>query len=77
MPESLRSGLPEFTDGPAAANRIYKRTHSPLCCTAALNRLIPDYLAQMWKATYDNGLAAVCYAPCRVTARVADHPGDN
>jgi hypothetical protein len=71
-PNRFARGFPEFTDGPRGSGGIYKRTHSPLCCTAALNRLIPDYLAQMWKATYDNGLAAVCYAPCRVTARVAD-----
>jgi hypothetical protein len=27
----------------------------------------------MWMATYDNGLAATCYGPCRVTAFAADH----
>ena len=26
----------------------------------------------MWMATYDNGLAATCYGPCKVTALVAD-----
>ena len=71
-PNRWAPGCPEFTDGPRGSGGIYKRTHLPLCCTAALNRLIPDYLAQMWKATYDNGLAAVCYGPCRVTARVAN-----
>jgi hypothetical protein len=27
----------------------------------------------MWMATYDNGLAATCYGPCKVTALAADH----
>ena len=26
----------------------------------------------MWMATYDNGLAATCYGPCKVTALAAD-----
>jgi hypothetical protein len=26
----------------------------------------------MWMATHDNGLAATCYGPCKVTARVAN-----
>lgn len=71
-PNRFAPGAPEFPDGPRGNGGIYKRTHSPLCCTAALNRLIPNYITQMWKATYDNGLAAVCYGPCRVTAVVAE-----
>jgi len=27
----------------------------PLCCTAALNRIVPWYVTHMWMATYDNG----------------------
>ena len=71
-PNRFAPGSPEFPDGPRGSGGIYKLTHSPLCCTAALNRLIPDYIAQMWKATYDNGLAAVCYGPCQVTALAAN-----
>ena len=71
-PNRFAPGSPEFPDGPRGKGTIYKRTHSPLCCTAATNRLVPDYIVQMWKATYDNGLAAVCYGPCQVTALVAN-----
>ena len=42
--------------------------HSPLCCTAALNRILPWYVTHMWTATYDNGLAATAYGPCRIRA---------
>ena len=46
--------------------------HFPLCCTAALNRILPNYVMHMWMATYDNGLAATHYGPCKVSALVAD-----
>ncbi len=51
---------------------LYQKTQSPLCCTAAQNRILPNYLAHLWMATYDNGLAAVHYGPCKVTALAAD-----
>ncbi|MHB8952112.1 MAG: glycoside hydrolase family 127 protein [Pirellulaceae bacterium] len=51
----------------------YETTHWPLCCSAALNRFLPNYIAHMWMATYDNGLAATHYGPCNVSALVADH----
>ena len=70
-PNRFASGSPEFPDGPRGSGCDYRRKHHPLCCTAALNRILPDYLANMWLATRDNGLAAICYGPCRVTARVA------
>lgn len=50
----------------------YQPVHAPLCCTAALNRFLPNYVQHMWMATYDNGLAAVHYGPCKVSALVAD-----
>jgi uncharacterized protein len=50
----------------------YRSTQGPLCCTAALNRFLPNYLVHMWMATYDNGLAAAHYGPCKVSALVAD-----
>lgn len=50
----------------------YHKTQSPLCCTAAQNRILPNYLAHLWMATYDNGLAAVHYGPCKVTALAGD-----
>ena len=52
--------------------QYYKRKHDPLCCTAALNRMLPNYVMHMWMATCDNGLAATHYGPCKVSALVAD-----
>jgi hypothetical protein len=51
---------------------FYRQKHDPLCCTAALNRMLPNYVMHMWMATYDNGLAATHYGPCKVSALVAD-----
>jgi len=72
-PNRFANGSPDFPHGPRAGGGSYQPKHSPLCCTAALNRILPYYVSQMWMATYDNGLAAVCYGPCQVTAFVADH----
>jgi hypothetical protein len=47
---------------PAAGQSTFRAKHFPLCCTAALNRLLPNYLTNMWMATYDNGLAAGLYS---------------
>ena len=58
---------------PAAGQHTFQATHHPLCCTAALNRFLPNYVMHMWMATCDNGLAATCYGPCKVSALVADH----
>jgi hypothetical protein len=60
-------------DIPGGGPFHYARTHFPLCCTAASNRFLPNYLTHMWLATYDNGLAAAHYGPCKVSALVADH----
>lgn len=56
----------------AGGGRDYRRTHWPLCCTASLNRFLPNYVAHLWMATYDQGLAATHYGPCTVSALVAD-----
>ena len=64
---------PRYPKGPEAPRaNSYLATHYPLCCTANLNRILPDYVTYMWMATYDNGLAATCYGPCRVSALAAD-----
>jgi uncharacterized protein len=72
-PNRFANGSPNFLHGPMAGGGSYKPVHSPLCCTAALNRVVPYYVTSMWMATYDNGLAATCYGPCKVTAMAADH----
>ena len=71
-PNRFANLSPDFPHGPRAGGGTYQRKHSPLCCTAALNRIVPWYVTHMWMATYDNGLAATCYGPCEVTALAAD-----
>jgi hypothetical protein len=71
-PNRFASHSSDFPHGPMAEGGDYERKHSPLCCTAALNRIVPWYVTHMWMATYDNGLAATCYGPCKVTAMAGD-----
>lgn len=71
-PNRFADGSPDFPHGPRAGGGSYLAKHSPLCCTAALNRIVPWYVTHMWMATYDNGLAATCYGPCKVTALAAN-----
>lgn len=71
-PNRFANGSPDFPHGPRAEGGVYAPTHMPLCCTAALNRVVPYYVTHMWMATQDNGLAATCYGPCKVTALAAD-----
>ena len=71
-PNRIVDGSPPCPHGPRASGCSYKAKHSPLCCTAALNRIVPNYVMHMWMATYDNGLAATHYGPCKVSALAAD-----
>lgn len=43
------------------------------CCTCNLNQAWPKFAQHSWMASADGGLAALTYAPCRVTARVGEH----
>ena len=40
------------------------------CCTANMHQGWPKFAANLWMATPDDGLAAVAYGPCEVTAKV-------
>jgi len=42
------------------------------CCQHNVAQGWPYYAEHLWLATQNNGLAAVLYAPCQVTAKVAD-----
>ena len=42
------------------------------CCTANFHQGWPKLVKSLWMATPDDGLAAVAYGPCCVTARVGD-----
>lgn len=67
-PNRIVDRCPPYPHGPKAEGNSYAPTHYPLCCTAALNRIVPWYVTHMWLATFDNGLAAAHYGPCRVAA---------
>lgn len=71
-PNRFANLSPDFPHGPMAGGGAYQTKHSPLCCTAALNRIVPWFVTHLWMATYDNGLAATCYAPCKVSALAGD-----
>ncbi len=51
----------------------YKTMHDPLCCTANITRMIPNYVLHSWMATPDNGVAAMLYGPNQVSVKVADN----
>jgi len=51
----------------------YKSTHDPLCCTANIARMIPNYVLHSWMATPDNGVAAMLYGPNRVSVKVGNN----
>jgi len=42
------------------------------CCIGESTRLYPNYVRDMWFASRDNGLAAACYGPCSVRAKVGE-----
>lgn len=43
------------------------------CCRFDFHMGWPYFVKTMWAATHDNGLAAMAYGPCNVTALVADN----
>ena len=72
-PNRVVDNSPPYPHGPQAVGELLQaRRTIPLCCTAALNRIVPNYVMHMWMATYDNGLAATHYGPCKVSALAAD-----
>ena len=42
------------------------------CCTSNMHQGWPKFATHLWMATHDGGLAAVAYAPSRVSAKVRD-----
>ena len=41
-----------------------------VCCTTNMHQAWPKYVRNLWYATPDNGLAALTYGPCEVSAKV-------
>lgn len=71
-PNRFANLSPDFPHGPMASGGAYQPKHSPLCCTAALNRIVPWYVTHLWMASQEGGLAAMSYSPCQVTALVGE-----
>ena len=46
--------------------------HGHRCCQHNIGHAWPYFAENLWQATPGNGLAAVLYAPCQVTAKVGD-----
>ncbi len=59
--ESPCPGQGGISFGPLACEQV-------LCCIGATNRILPYFIANMWMATGDKGLAATLYGPCTVNA---------
>jgi hypothetical protein len=59
-------------DSPGVGCHLFTPLGYPpvLCCVAAANRLLPNYVMHLWMATADRGLAATLYGPCQVSAVV-------
>ena len=57
------TGTGKFHAGPGGKGGLYKTKHWPLCCTAALARILPGYVQWMWMKPAAGGLAATLYAP--------------
>jgi hypothetical protein len=57
------TGIGNFPNGPGGNGGLYKTKHWPLCCTAALTRILPGYVQWMWMKPATGGIAATLYAP--------------
>ena len=53
-----------FSGDPGEELGKYDVKHWPLCCTASLNRILPNYVQSMWMTSADGGVAAALYGPC-------------
>lgn len=53
-------------------NMYEMNPHSHRCCQHNASHAWPYFTQHLWYAAPGNGLAAMLYAPCRVTAKVAD-----
>ena len=56
----------------AGGQTRYNASHHPLCCSAALNRMLPTYVTRMWMVTPDRGLALVLHGPSLVQTLVGE-----
>jgi hypothetical protein len=69
---SIRENRLWTTNGPES--NIFGLEPNYGCCTANLSQGWPKFAAHLWMETMDDGLAAVVYAPNRVSTRIKDVP---
>ncbi|HEY6229094.1 MAG TPA: beta-L-arabinofuranosidase domain-containing protein [Verrucomicrobiae bacterium] len=60
---------PAFENG---GDMLHMNPHSHRCCQHNAGHAWPYFAEHLWYAAPGNGLAAYMYAPCQVTAKVAD-----
>jgi len=65
---SILQGRNWTTNGPES--NIFGLEPNYGCCTANLSQGWPKFASHLWMKTQDEGLAAVAYAPCEVTAKI-------
>ncbi len=69
-PNRVSRNLPSYITGPGPQGGNYETKHWPLCCTAALTRILPSYIQFMWMKPREGGLAAALYGPCKLVTEL-------
>jgi hypothetical protein len=64
-------GLRSFHNHHFGDGLVYGLCTGFQCCTCNLHQGWPKFVGHLWMASADEGLAALVYGPCRVSARVA------
>ena len=75
-PNRINTDFPQDEPGHPGKN-AYKFTEigqKVLCCIGNSNRIIPNYIMNMWMKTEDNGLAAVLYGPSSLSTIINGVP---
>lgn len=72
-PNRISLDLPKDEPGhPGEGSYKYDETgHHVLCCIGNSNRIIPNYISNMWMKTKNGGLAAVLHGPSSVSSIIA------
>lgn len=69
-PNRINASLPSPPRAPYLPVEGYTHLGHPvvICCAGNVNRIVPNYIIHAWMATYDNGLTATFYGPCKLSA---------
>jgi len=51
----------------------YRAGHTPECCSGTLNRIMPNFIGNMWLTDKNNGLVAAMYGPADVSWKVGEN----